>query len=1140
MRNIIEIFYKNRPARNNKYGHSGKQSSRSLHMELLEERQLLAVSVIEPAMEIPIEEGISSENAVVIQAELVSNQNENVITSDGTVDHEVENITKIYPYFHSEYVGKEIAYLDWHIGDHIIFGTGGNFTVSKIFDYWKSDGLYAMAITNDASGDVILAFRGTDNYASIVTDIDPKGIGYEPYINHIDEVAKWAASLPKNTKIDITGHSLGSALSQWYTVGLTAKNIVINKLETYNSPGISKSFISNNYIAENCLSVSHYIQSGDIVSMAGEAFIPAKNGNNYIFYYTDYFPIAKHEVPMFVEKANGKIRPEKITYTTISSQALSDREFAFSIQAKDYYLDFIYHGEIAVTASIAWNIFGDSAYKLINSLHERGTTEDYRRDFGDLIHWLIKIFTPSRNDLKTNMTLVSKTENSINIKLDATNGNYTIYCYSEDPDNPNKVKEYGRKEILLSSGYEELLFDNLLPGKDYLFFVAHLNDDQTDVEECCMITQSTLTIPIIDELTPTSARISPDEMQNIETNPLVLAMFTLKKFTTIPNFSCYVNGSLAPSEYFAVKIDVETKTGIIQLVKPLDSGKYEISIVADNAEKTTSDIFALTVLDSRILLENYLYNQYTLDTDVDDFGNSIYLFTGDGNLIETGLITGGYLDIFGNQDVAEHFTITESAVKNFHEIYFIGNNDDSSVVRDIINIQENTDDSGLIYRFDNAEEDPENNEVGSAILWIKTREMIPTDLATIVFAGVKNIYIDANTNDTFKFRNLTANVNINGKEQENSSRLIDSIDFSEMNLKLSSGLVLNLDSTNHQGVALGQSGSIRINGVVKEAILSEGQDTITASKNGSIIIDETSSLNTVFLTGGSNVVKLEGSSIVTVKGKTDHNVISVGSNDNPADKSIINLSQSETDNEVILYGENIILTGGFGDDTVMLDGNYAILTMNQGGNDVVSVFGNNVSLQTGAGNDRITYIGSRSNISAGAGNDIIYVYDYQNGVQSTGSIINAGDGDDLVLGINSSGSNIYYAGAGNDFIFGGSGTDIIYGNSGNNLLAGFGGRDIITGGSGRDIILGNTSGNLNDIEKKSEQDIMAIFDDLKKVWTIDEYDLEKTVDLLGRNSIADGNADKLKRGEGELNIFFYNSLEQDLQNALDTDYIIDG
>ena len=72
--------------------------------------------------------------------------------------------------------------------------------------------------------------------------------------------------------MDIVGHSLGGALAQWVAAAYTRLGNSIGRVVTFNSPGISASY-ARLFKAKLAMGVTDYITSGDIVSMAGQAYI---------------------------------------------------------------------------------------------------------------------------------------------------------------------------------------------------------------------------------------------------------------------------------------------------------------------------------------------------------------------------------------------------------------------------------------------------------------------------------------------------------------------------------------------------------------------------------------------------------------------------------------------------------------------------------------------------------------------------------------------------------------------------------------------------------------------------------------------------------------------------------------------------
>ena len=139
---------------------------------------------------------------------------------------------------------------------------------------------FAKATIHDAGRAPVLAIRGTEptrELADVWSDLNPSGIGNDQYLRSRTELVAWLrqASRPEGLSTTlaphITGHSLGGALAQW----LAADYATIGRLGdvvTFNAPGIGRAAATTDL--SNVASVRHYVTSTDIVSLAGEAFLP--------------------------------------------------------------------------------------------------------------------------------------------------------------------------------------------------------------------------------------------------------------------------------------------------------------------------------------------------------------------------------------------------------------------------------------------------------------------------------------------------------------------------------------------------------------------------------------------------------------------------------------------------------------------------------------------------------------------------------------------------------------------------------------------------------------------------------------------------------------------------------------------------
>ena len=173
-----------------------------------------------------------------------------------------------------EYLSKGVAYANnWTEG--MAVGVG-DYVVDRVFSGF--DGFYALGLVSDTQP-AVLAIRGTDTGGSadmvmdLIADANPTGVGYSQFQLHRDEVLAWLSvqSSAGNSPY-ITGHSLGGALAQWFAVEATSRKIELGDVVSWNAPGIDDNFAARldpTYTDD----VTHYIASGDFVSMAGEAYI---------------------------------------------------------------------------------------------------------------------------------------------------------------------------------------------------------------------------------------------------------------------------------------------------------------------------------------------------------------------------------------------------------------------------------------------------------------------------------------------------------------------------------------------------------------------------------------------------------------------------------------------------------------------------------------------------------------------------------------------------------------------------------------------------------------------------------------------------------------------------------------------------
>ncbi len=155
--------------------------------------------------------------------------------------------------------------------------------IDRVFDD-KETGFYAIGFgSSDTKKAPVLVFRGTDFIDGDAMFSASRDIGLPEFESNKDNLKNWLTQIgqdpaknPSKLLPDVVGHSWGGAIAQIVASEYTS---ITGDIFTFNSPGVSATIANNfrkNLSRAGNKNVSHYIVSGDIVSLFGEAFIQGK------------------------------------------------------------------------------------------------------------------------------------------------------------------------------------------------------------------------------------------------------------------------------------------------------------------------------------------------------------------------------------------------------------------------------------------------------------------------------------------------------------------------------------------------------------------------------------------------------------------------------------------------------------------------------------------------------------------------------------------------------------------------------------------------------------------------------------------------------------------------------------------------
>ncbi len=155
------------------------------------------------------------------------------------------------------------------------------YSVDKVFQD-EATGLYAVGLVDPTNVNApLLVVRGTNSEETkgFIDDANPKGVGFDQFSAGKAEIEQWLQSItqdalknPEGDPPSITGESLGGAIAQSLAASYTHAGNKLSQVITFNSPGIDTD-VASLLKTENVEKVLHMVAYGDLVSLAGEAYV---------------------------------------------------------------------------------------------------------------------------------------------------------------------------------------------------------------------------------------------------------------------------------------------------------------------------------------------------------------------------------------------------------------------------------------------------------------------------------------------------------------------------------------------------------------------------------------------------------------------------------------------------------------------------------------------------------------------------------------------------------------------------------------------------------------------------------------------------------------------------------------------------
>jgi len=234
-----------------------------------------------------------------------------------------------------ETIAKQLVYLDNNPQSQTLVQTGltaAGYQIDRTFDD-PITGFHAIGlISTTPDKPPVLVFRGTDSIVDDAANADKRGVGFNQFEANKQALGNWLTQIsqdttknPRRLPPDLLGHSLGGALTQLAATEFTS---TVGDIVTFNSPGVAQSTVNTfKQKAGAGKNVTHYIVSGDFVSLGGEAFIPGK-----VILETYTNPIINPLLVLDKHTQTGLLSspPPGLTKTEISVDQLNRPDFTFT------------------------------------------------------------------------------------------------------------------------------------------------------------------------------------------------------------------------------------------------------------------------------------------------------------------------------------------------------------------------------------------------------------------------------------------------------------------------------------------------------------------------------------------------------------------------------------------------------------------------------------------------------------------------------------------------------------------------------------------------------------------------------------------------------------------------------------------